>query len=116
MSDSADAGPSPESRRPGGLSYPFEAFLADLDALGGTNHLHDTPSHGLLQSALAHFRAKYVQQRVRIHRLIRFLLAVTYLDQHFHQFDTGEFAVFGSPRGKTQLAEGRSAIVRCAAP
>lgn len=33
-----------------------------------------------------------------IHRLIGCLLAVTYLDEHFHGFDTGEFAVYGSDR------------------
>jgi hypothetical protein len=42
---------------------------------------------------------------VRIHRLIRFLLAVTYLDQHFHQFDTGEFAVYGSDRAGGLVSE-----------
>ena len=104
------AGSGGEAAPPGpehspGLSYPFDAFLSDLDALSVMSHLHDTPSHGFLQAALGHFRARYTQRRVRIHRLIRFLLAVTYLDEHFHHFDTGEFAVYGSDRAGGLVSE-----------
>lgn len=85
--------------------YPFEDFLADFDALTATNPVGDTPSHSFFRSTLNYFRATYVRRRVRRYCLIRFMLAVTYLAEHFPEFDVDDFAVFGSDRAGGLVSE-----------
>ena len=87
-------GPKPRPRP----DYPFEAFLADLDELTTTGALPPGPFHGIPVAALPHFRSKYASRRVRVFRYTRFMLAMSYIAEHFRQFDTEDFAVYGSDR------------------
>ena len=78
--------------------YPFAAFLEDLDALSANDSLPRAPFHRIPMAALPHFRAKYLKRRIRHFRFTRFMLAMSYIAEHFHRFDTEDLAVYGSDR------------------
>ncbi|HZM25885.1 MAG TPA: hypothetical protein VFB89_00855 [Gemmatimonadales bacterium] len=78
--------------------YPFEAFLEDLDALNANDSLPRAPFHRIPMAALPHFRAKYLKARIRHFRFTRFMLAMSYIAEHFHRFESEDLAVYGSDR------------------
>ena len=78
--------------------YSFDAFLDDLDALNANDSLPRAPFHRIPMAALPHFRAKYLTPRIRHFRFTRFMLAMSYIAEHFQRFDAEDLAVYGSDR------------------
>ena len=87
-----------ESEARARAEYSFEAFLEDLDALNANDSLPRAPFHRIPMAALPHFRAKYPKPRIRHFRFTRFMLAMSYIAEHFQRFDTEDLAVYGSDR------------------
>jgi len=80
------------------IDYPFEDFIADLDELTRSGALREGPLERIFGASMPHFDAKYPGKHVRVFRVSRFMMAMHYLADHFDEFDTEDFAVYGSDR------------------
>lgn len=86
-----------------GDKYPFEEFLLDFSAL--TARKRDSSFEATFIEVHEYMREKYGDSEEGRWRLERFILILQYVSDRIEMFDSGDFAVYGSPKVGALISE-----------
>jgi hypothetical protein len=85
--------------------YPFDDFAADYDGI----HADTSMARGEFERNVIrvneHMKARYPDPDERMYKVGRFILIAMYLSERIHDFDRGDYAVYGSERVGALIGE-----------